>query len=98
MTWLINLWKSLSELFVRRKTAMWLLDDLIKALVERNEIVLNGGITIGLVNGGVKLKGEISGAVQDRQKNNKTIATMVLPLSAQVTVGELVIPVRVPQK
>lgn len=75
---------------------MWLLDDLIKALAERNEIVLNGGITIGLVNGGVKMKGEISGAVQDRQKN-KTIATMVVPLSAQVTVGELVIPVRVPQ-
>ena len=76
---------------------MWLIDDLIKALAERNEIVLNGGITIGLVNGGVKMKGEISSAVNDRQKN-KTIATMVVPLSAQVTVGELVIPVRVPQK
>ena len=77
---------------------MWLLDDLIKALVERNEIILNGGVTIGLVDGGVKIKGEISSAIQDRQKNNKTVATMVAPLSAQVTVGELVIPVRVPQK
>jgi hypothetical protein len=77
---------------------MWLIDDLIKALAERNQIVLNGGITIGLVDGGVKMKGEISGAVQDRQKNNKTIATMVVPLSAQVTVGELIVPVRVPQQ
>ena len=76
---------------------MWLIDDLIKALAERNEIVLNGGVTIGLVQGGVKMKGEISSAVNDRQKN-KTIATMVVPLSAQVTVGELVIPLRAPNK
>ena len=75
---------------------MPLIDDIVKALLERNEIVLNGGITIGLVNGGVKLKGEISSAVRDRQKN-KTIATMVAPLSAQVVIGDLVIPVRIPR-
>jgi len=76
---------------------MWKLDELVEALLKRNEIVMNGGITIGLVNGGVKIKGEISNAVNDRDKK-KTIATMVVPLSAQVTVGELVIPVRVPNK
>jgi hypothetical protein len=76
---------------------MWMIDELIEALAKRNEIVMNGGITIGLVNGGVKIRGEISNAVNDRKKN-KTIATLVVPLSAQVTIGELVIPVRVPQK
>lgn len=75
---------------------MSIIDDLVKALLERNEIILNGGITIGLVNGGVKMKGEVSSAVRDRQKN-KITATMVVPLSAQVGVGELVIPVRVPR-
>jgi len=73
---------------------MSIIDDLVKALLERNEIILNGGITIGLVNGGVKMKGEISSAIRDRQKN-KITATMVVPLSAQVGVGELVIPLRV---
>lgn len=75
---------------------MSIIDDLVKALLERNEIILNGGITIGLVNGGVKMKGEVSSAIRDRQKN-KVTATMVVPLSAQVGVGELVIPVRVPR-
>ena len=75
---------------------MSIIDDLVKALLERNEIILNGGITIGLVNGGVKLKGEISSAVRDRQKN-RTVVTMVTPVSAQVGIGDLVIPVRIPR-
>lgn len=75
---------------------MSIIDDLVKALLERNEIILNGGITIGLVNGSVKMKGEVSSAIRDRQKN-KITATMVVPLSAQVGVGELVIPLRVPR-
>ena len=75
---------------------MSIIDDLVKALLERNEIILNGGITIGLVNDGVKMKGEVSSAIRDRQKN-KITATMVVPLSAQVGVGELVIPLRVPR-
>jgi hypothetical protein len=75
---------------------MSVIDDLVKALLERNEVILNGGITIGLVNGGVKLKGELSSAVRDRQKN-KTIVRMVAPLSAQVGIGDLVIPVRIPR-
>lgn len=76
---------------------MSIIDDLVKALLERNEIILNGGITIGLVNGGVRMKGEISNVIRDRQKNRIT-ATMVVPVSAQVGVGELVIPLRPPQK
>ena len=75
---------------------MPIIDDIVKALLERNEVILNGGITIGLVNGGVKLKGELSSAVRDRQKN-KTIVRMVAPLSAQVGIGDLVIPVRIPR-
>lgn len=75
---------------------MSVIDDLLKAWLERNAVTLNGGITIGLVNGGVKMKGEISSAIQDTKKG-KTIATMVVPLSAQVSIGEMVIPVRVPR-
>ena len=75
---------------------MPIIDDIVKALLERNEVILNGGITIGLVNGGVKLKGELSSAVRDRQKN-KTIVRMVAPLSAQVGIADLVIPVRIPR-
>lgn len=76
---------------------MWLIDDLIKALAQRNEVVLNGNMSIRLVDGGVKLGGEISTAIQDRQKNNQTIATMVIPVSAKVSVGDLVIPLRPPR-
>ena len=75
---------------------MSLIDDLLKTWLERNAITLNGGITIGLVNGGVRLKGEISSTVQDT-KRGKNIATMVVPLSAQVGIGELVVPVRIPR-
>lgn len=75
---------------------MPIIDDIVKALLERNEVILNGGITIGLVNGGVKLKGELSSAVRDRQKN-KIIVTMVAPMSAQVAIGDIVIPVRIPR-
>ena len=76
---------------------MSVIDDFIESLLKRNVITFNGGITIGLVNGGVKVKGEISTAIQDKNKGMKTVATMVVPLSAQVTVGDLVIPVRVPR-
>jgi hypothetical protein len=75
---------------------MSIIDDLLKSWLERNAITLNGGITIGLVNGGVKLKGEISSTIQDTKKG-KDIATMVIPLSAQVGIGEILVPVRIPK-
>ena len=75
---------------------MSLIDDLLKSWLERNAVTLNGGITVGLVNGGIKMKGEISSAIQDTKKG-KTIATMVVPLSAQVGIGEMIIPVRIPR-
>ena len=76
---------------------MSVLDDLVKTLLERNTITLNGGITVGLGPGGVKLRGEINSTVHDTKKN-KNVATMVIPLSAQVGIGELKIPVRIPNK
>lgn len=76
---------------------MSVIDDLLKAWLEKNVISLNGGITIALVKGGVKMRGEISSTVQDTKKG-KNLATMVIPLNAQVGIGELKIPVRIPNK
>jgi hypothetical protein len=76
---------------------MSVLDDLIKTWLERNTVTLNGGITVGLVNGGVKLRGEISSTVHDTKKN-RTVATMVVPVSSQVSITPLKIPVRIPNK
>jgi hypothetical protein len=76
---------------------MWLIDELIKAVATRNQIVLNGTISIGLIDGGVKLSGELNSQIQDKQKNLKTIATMDIPVSARLGVGEMIIPVRVPR-
>ena len=96
--WLIDrLIKALAGIFGRRRSEMWLIDDLIKALAQRNEIVLNGAISVRLVEGGIKFGGELSSEIQDRKDKNKTVATMVIPVSAKVVVGDLVIPVRVPR-
>jgi hypothetical protein len=75
---------------------MSIIDDLLKTWLERNAITLNGGITIALVNGGIKMQGEISSNVLDTKKN-KSVATMVIPLSAQVGIGEIVVPVKIPR-
>lgn len=75
---------------------MSVLDDLLKAWLERNAVTLDGGITIGLVNGGVKLRGELSSTIKDTRKG-KNVATMVIPMSAKVGINKITIPVRVPK-
>ena len=77
---------------------MWLIDELIKAVATRNQIVLNGTISIGLVDGGIKLRGELNSEIQDKQKGLQSIATMDIPVSARLGVADMVIPVRVPRK
>jgi hypothetical protein len=77
---------------------MWLIDELIKAVATRNQIVLNGTISIGLVDGGIKLSGELNSEIQDKQKNLQAIATMDIPVSARLGVADMVIPVRIPRK
>ena len=70
-------------------------DDLIESWLERNSVTLSGGITIALVDGGVKVRTEIASTIRDTKKS-KTIATMVVPLVLEVSIPEIEIPVRIP--
>lgn len=71
---------------------MSLVDDLIENLVERNAIDLTGTFTVALVDGGVRIKGDLLSTVRDQRKN-KQILKVDVPVDAQVSVGEIVIPV-----
>jgi hypothetical protein len=70
---------------------MSIVDDLVSNLVERNAVRLNGTFTITLVPGGVAVRGEVLSTLRD-QKKNKDVLNIKAPLSADVTVGDLVIP------
>ena len=72
---------------------MSIVDDLIENLVERNAIDLNGTFTISVVNGGLSVKGIAHTSLKDTRKNNKEIFKADAPIDAQVSVGEIVIPV-----
>jgi len=70
---------------------MSLVDDLIENLVERNAVDINGTFTIALVDGGIRLRGTVHSAVRDERKK-KVILKVDVPVDAQVSVGEMVIP------
>ena len=70
---------------------MSIVDDLIENLVERNAVGLNGTFTVALVDGGIRVKGQVSSILQD-QKKNKAILKVGIPVDAEVRVGEIVIP------
>ena len=70
---------------------MSIVDDLIKNLVERNAVRLNGAFTITLINGGVTVKGQVFSTLRD-QKKNKDVLNINAPLDAEVTIGEIVVP------
>jgi hypothetical protein len=70
---------------------MSIIDDLIENLVERNTVTLNGTFTVALIDGGIKIKGEALSLLRD-QKKNKTILKTVIPVDAEMTVGEIVVP------
>ena len=72
---------------------MSIVDELIENLVERNAIDLNGTFTISVVNGGLVVKGVAHTSLKDTRKNNKEIFKADVPVDAQVSVAELVIPV-----
>jgi hypothetical protein len=72
---------------------MSIVDDVIENLVERNAIDLNGTFTISVVNGGLAVKGVAHTSLKDTRKNNKEIFKADAPVDAQVTVGEIVIPI-----
>ena len=70
---------------------MSIVDDLIENLVERNAVGLNGTFTVALVDGGIRVKGQVFSILQD-QKKNKAILKVDIPVDAEVRVGEIVIP------
>lgn len=71
---------------------MSIVDDLIENLVERNTIKVKGDLTIGLVDGGLTVKGRLFSTIRDQRKN-KDLLNVDVPVDAQVRVGEVVIPI-----
>jgi hypothetical protein len=70
---------------------MSIVDDLIENLVERHAIRLNGTFTISLINGGAAMKGQLFSTLRDQRKG-KDLLNVKAPIDAEVTVGEIVIP------
>jgi len=70
---------------------MSIVDDLVENLVERNALRLNGSFTITLVNGGIGVNGQLFSTLRDQRKN-KDVLNINAPIAADVTVGEIVIP------
>jgi hypothetical protein len=70
---------------------MSIIDDLVENLVERNTVRLNGTLTVSLVEGGLTVKGRLFSTLRD-QKKGKDLLNVEIPVDAQVTVGEVVIP------
>ena len=77
---------------------MSIIDDIIRALIDRNEVIIKGAVTVGLADGAVKMSADLRTEIQDKKNNNKTVARMLVPLSARAVVDEMVIPVRVPRQ
>ena len=70
---------------------MSIVDDLVENLIERNVIRLNGTFTITLIDGGIAMKGQVLSTLRDQRKN-KDVLNLNAPIDAEVTVGEIVIP------
>ena len=71
---------------------MSIIDDLVENLVERNSVTLNGTFTVALIDGGIKIKGQAFSKLCDQKRNNKVILDVAIPVDAEMTVGEIVIP------
>jgi hypothetical protein len=69
---------------------MSIVDDLIENLVDRNALALNGAFTIALVDGGIAVKGTVFSTLRD--KKNKAILKINVPIVAELKVGDIVIP------
>ncbi|HEU4892005.1 MAG TPA: hypothetical protein VFT47_10675 [Vicinamibacterales bacterium] len=70
---------------------MSIVDDLVENLIERNAIRLNGAFTVTLIDGGVAVKGQVLSTLRDQRKN-KDVLNVNAPIDAEMTIGEIVIP------
>lgn len=77
---------------------MSVIDDIIRLLVDRNEVVIKGAITVGLEDGAVKLSADLRTDILEKKEPKKLIARMLVPMSARAKVDEMVIPVRIPRQ
>ncbi|HWC76790.1 MAG TPA: hypothetical protein VG778_04980 [Blastocatellia bacterium] len=78
---------------------MDILNRLIEDLLRRSELEVSGGITIGLRQGGIEIRGEIPATVRDIEKPNnvKTIANLVVPLHAKIEIPDVTFPIPTPK-
>ena len=70
---------------------MSIVDDFVENLVERNAARVTGALSVQLVNGGLKITGALRSTLRD-QKKNKDLLHINIPVTANVTIGEIVIP------
>jgi hypothetical protein len=70
---------------------MSIVDELVENLVERNAVQLNGTLTISLVEGGLAVRGRLFSTLRD-QKKGRDLVRAEIPVDAQVSVGDVVIP------
>jgi hypothetical protein len=71
---------------------MSIVDDLVENLVERNAFRLSGSFTVTLVSGGLAVNGQLLSTLRDQRKN-KDLLNINAPVTADIKVGEIVIPV-----
>lgn len=76
---------------------MSVIDDIIRLLVDRNEVIIKGAITVGLRDGAVKLSADLRTDILEK-RDRKLIARMLVPMSAETRVEEMVIPIRIPRQ
>lgn len=70
---------------------MSIVDELVENLVERNAIRLNGSFSVTLIDGGLRITGQVFSTLRD-QKKNKDLLNVNVPVDAEVKVSEIVIP------
>jgi DUF4097 and DUF4098 domain-containing protein YvlB len=75
---------------------MSIIDDLVNDIVKNNAVTLDGVITIGFVNGGVKVTGNVHSTLEDVKKK-KNLLKVTIPIEAQVGVPEIVVPLQIPR-
>ena len=70
---------------------MSIIDDLIEDLVERNAVAVKGTFSVALIDGGIRIRGQALSSLRDLKKN-KVILDAAIPIDAEITVGEIVVP------
>jgi hypothetical protein len=67
---------------------MNVLNKLIEDLLKRSAVEFSGAITVGLREGGLKIKGEIPAIILDKERPNnvKVLARLVIPVEAAIEV------------